>query len=139
MATAAVVSGTDLRVYVAGLPIGYATSCTLDMSADTIETVHKDNPGGGWAEATIGQKSGTVSFEGFYNEDSTNLKPDALFNLFNAETVIGCSFKTATSGDTRYDFSALITQISYTGPVEDNSTISVSMTITGAVTITTVT
>ena len=139
MATTGVVNGTDLRIYVGGLAIGYATSCTMDLAAELIETIHKDNPGTGWGESTVGQKSGTVSFEGFYNEDSSNQKPSNLFTFFDNETVLGCSFKTGTSGDTRYDFSALITSLSFTGPVEDNSTLSCTLTITGAPTKTTVT
>lgn len=139
MATTGVVNGTDLRIYVAGKAIGYATSCTFDMTAETLETIHKDSPGTGWSESTIGNKSGSVSFEGFYNEDSTNQKPSDLFSYFDGETVLGCAFKAAGSGDTRYDFSAIITALSFTGPVEDNSTLSCTLTLTGAPTTTTVT
>jgi predicted secreted protein len=139
MATSGVINGTDLRIYVGGTPIGYATSCTLDLSAETRDTIHKDATGNGWAESAVGQLSGSVSFEGFVNEDSSNVKPDALFTYFKDKTLVGCAFKTATSGDTRYDFSGYVTSLSQTGPVEENSTFSGSITISGAVTTTTVT
>ncbi len=139
MASTGVINGTDLRLYAAGKAIGYATSCTLDLSAETLETLHKDSPGGGWAEVTIGNKSGSVSFEGFVNEDSTAQKPVNLFALFDGETLIGCAFKTAISGDTRYDFSGYITALSETAAVEENATFSGTLTISGAVTTTTVT
>ncbi len=139
MASTGVINGTDLRVYVGGLAIGYATSCTLDFSVETKETIHKDSPGTGWTEVTTGSKSGTCTFEGFYNEDSSANKPSGLFALMDAETLVGCAFKTGTSGDTRYDFSGYITAVSFTGPVEENSTFSGTITLSGAPSTTTVT
>lgn len=139
MASTGVINGTDLRIYIGGEAVGYATSCTLDMSADTRDTIHKDSPGTGWAQSAIGTKSGSVSFDGFINEDSASAKVSDLFTYFDDETLIGCAFKTATSGDTRYDFSGYITSLSQTGPVEENSTFSGSITISGAITKTTVT
>lgn len=139
MATSGIVSGTDLRLYVGGLSIGYATTCTASFSMEVINTIHKDSPGSGWQTNTGGQKSGTVSFEGFVNEDSSGKKPIDLFTLLDDKTEVGCAFKTGTSGDTRLDFSALVTSVEITAPVEENSTFSGTLTVTGAVTNTTVT
>ncbi len=139
MASTGVILGTDLRIYVGGEAIGYATSATLSLSSETLETIHKDNAGGGWISNSIGQKSGTVNFEGFVNSDSAAQKPDELFTLFNNKTLVGCAFKTAVSGDARYDFSGYITSLEQTAAVNENSTFSGTITISGAVTSTTVT
>lgn len=139
MPSVSTINGTNLRFYAGGLPVGYSTTCTLDMQAETISVIHKDSPGGGWAESDIGQKSATVSFEGFINEDSSYLKYGDLFTHFDNETLLGCAFKTTTSGDTRFDFSARLTSLSFTGTVEENSTFSGTATVSGAITKTTVT
>ena len=139
MATTGVINGTDLRVYVNGETVGYSTSCSMSLSAETLSTIHKDSPGTGWVSNTIGQKSGTITFESFVNEDSATQTPGDIFTLFSNETLCGIAFKTATSGDTRYDCSGYITSFEQTAPVEENSTFSGTITISGAVTKTTVT
>jgi len=142
MATSGVINGTNFRMYVGGLPVGYATSATMDLSAETLEAIHKDAAGNGWAANTVGQLSGTCSVEGFLNVDASSQytanAPSALFTLMSNKTLTGCVFKGA-SGDTKYTFSAYVTSYSLTTPVEDNSTYSVTLTISGAVTQTTVT
>ena len=139
MASTGVINGTNLRLYAGGQVISKSTSCTMDLTANTLELIHKDNPGTGWSEYTIGQKSGTLSIEGFYAEDGSAQNPDDLFTWFNAETQIGFSFQTTTSGDAKYTGTIITTGLSFTAPVEDNSTFSATFQITGAVTKTTVT
>ena len=130
-------------MYVASLPIGYATSATIDITAETREAIHKDAAGNGWANVTIGQLSGTCSVEGFLNEDAgsqyTANAPDDLFTLMSNKTLVGCVFKGGASGDTKYTFNAYVTSFSATTPVEDNSTYSITLTVSGQVAQTTVT
>jgi TP901-1 family phage major tail protein len=145
MATAGIISGTNFRMYVAGLPVGYATSASIDTTAETREAIHKDAAGNGWANVTIGQLSGTCSVEGFMNEDaatafaSATNAPADLFTLFSSKTLVGCTFQGSASGDTKYTFNAYITSYNVTTPVEDNSTYSIALTVSGEITQTTVT
>lgn len=52
-----------------GVPLAYATECSLSISADTIETSNKMS--GTWASALPGQNSWTVSTSALYAADSS--------------------------------------------------------------------
>lgn len=138
-----VVNGTNLRIYDSDVPLGYATSCTLDMSAETRETVSKDSVSS-WAENEVGQLSATLSFEGFYSSDTTinatTVKNvNDLYDKFEAKTAISWSFQSAASGEFIYSGSGYITSLSFNAPVEENATYSGTITVSGAVTNTTIT
>jgi hypothetical protein len=134
MASVGVVNGTNLRVYSGGNAIAYATSCTLDISRALRETIHKDNPGSGWREIEVGQKSATLTIEALYSEDGANNTPDVLFDALNAGTSLSIEFSTQESGDDKYNFSAFCTAWSATGPVEENATFSCTFEVDGAIT-----
>lgn len=138
MATSGVINGTDFRLYVDGDPIGHATSCTISLSRETRETVDKDNVAG-YATSEGGQRSYSISFEGFLSEDTTlNSATVAsvadLLTLFAGESFTWRA-STDVTGDREISGTAILTDLSLTGPVEENSTISGTMTGTGAPTI----
>lgn len=140
MASTGVINGTNLRLFVGSTPIGYATSCTLSLSRELRETIHKDNPGSGWVESEVGQKSGTCTIEALYNEDGTssnNEVPTTLADALNDGTKLSATVETGVSGDHIYSFSAYCTEYEVTAAVEENATYSATLTITGAVTIST--
>jgi|SRR6056297_624092 len=140
MASTGVINGTNLRMYIGSTPIAYATSCTLSFSRELRETIHKDNPGSGWAESEPGQKSGTLTVEALYNEDGTTNNyetPRTLFDALDDGTELSCTVETGIDGDNIYTFSAFCTEYEVTASVEENATYSASFTITGAVTMST--
>lgn len=139
MATSGVINGTDFRIWVSGEGIGYSTSCSLSMSAELQETIHKDNPGAGWRTFTVGQKSATISVDAFYNTDANSAfadrkDPDDIATLFINETQFEWQFR-AASGDDMYSGSGYVTDMSIDSPVEDNSTYSFTIEVNGAVTV----
>lgn len=136
---AGVVNGTNLRLSVGGNPIAYATSCTLDYSAETRETVSKDSPGNGWKEVEPGQLSATLSIESLYTEDTTvnsatreNTKD--LFDAFAGKTQVAWEFTTGVTGETTYSGNGYFTSGSITGAAEENATASHTIAVDGAVT-----
>jgi|AntAceMinimDraft_16_1070373.scaffolds.fasta_scaffold09280_7 predicted secreted protein len=140
--TETVINGTNLRLYVDGDVVGRATSCSLSMSKELAETVHKDNIGG-WATQESRKKSFSIAFEGFTSElqtlNSVDVKSSAdLFDIFNASTPILWKFTTDETGDTQYAGSAHLSELSINAAVEENSTTSGSFTGTGAITKTTI-
>lgn len=139
MATAGVVNGTALRAYIDGNVVAYATSCTLNLSRETRETIHKDNPGGGWAQSEVAGKSGTLTVAALFNEDGANNSPDILFTALDEGTKLTMMVSTEETGDTRYMFEAYCTEWSLAAAVEENATNDNTFTITGAVTKQTVT
>jgi len=139
MATSGVLNGTDFRIWVSGEAIGYSTSCSLSMSAELRETIHKDNPGSGWRTFLIGQKSATITVDAFYNTDANSVysarkDPDDVAALFINETPFQWQFR-AASGDDMYSGSGYVTEMSIDSPVEDNATYSLTIEVNGAVAI----
>jgi TP901-1 family phage major tail protein len=133
-----VVNGTNLRIYDGAVPLGYATSCTLDMSAETRETLSKDGVSS-WAESEVGQLSASLSFEGFFSEDTTinavTVKSiEDIFTKFSAKTALSWRFTTDVSTEVVYSGSGYITALNISAPVEENTTYSGTITVSGAVT-----
>ena len=132
-----VINGTDLRLYADGKVIGAATSCTLNLAKESSQTVHKDNVGG-YATYSQGTKSATISFEGFTSDlDTRNTvavhTARSLFDLYNADTVFAWKFTTDEVGGTEYSGSAFVGDLAIAAPVEENSTVSGTFTVNGAV------
>jgi predicted secreted protein len=140
--TPGVINGTNFRVYADGKPIGHATSCTVSFSMETRETVDKDSVGG-YAGGEAGQRSYSVSFEGFLSEDTTLNTADVnsvatLLALFNSDDKFAWKATTDASGDVQISGSGLMTDFSITAAVEENGTISGTITGVGAPVIETV-
>lgn len=131
--TAGVINGTNLRLYVGGNVVAYAVTCQLSMSRNLLETIHKDNPGSGWREVTMGQASATLTTDGLFNEDGTNNAPADLFALFAAKTQVAWYFSNENAGDTRYYGNGYVTALDYSATVEENSTFSVTIEVDGQV------
>jgi predicted secreted protein len=133
---AGVINGTDLRLYAGVKPIGYATSCTLSLSRETREIVHKDNVAG-YAASEGGKRSYSISFENFASEDDTlnsaavNSIND-LLDLFEGEA-FAWKFTTDETGEMEISGNALFTDLSITAPVEESTTSSGTFTGTGAI------
>ena len=137
MPTSGVINGTNLRLYLSGNAVAYATNCTISMSRELRETLHKDNPGSGMREIEVGRGQFTVTVEALYNEDGTNNKPVDLVGFFNNKTRLTCKIDTTVSGDTRYEFFAFLTAMEINAPVEENSSYSATLEGDGALTVAT--
>jgi len=133
MATSGIVNGTDLRIYMGGVAIGHATTCSLDLTRETRETLTKDAPGGGWATAEVGRKSATLSTDGMFSYDTSNKKFSDLFTAFDNGTLLLLRFTTDENGDTYWQGSGYITSLNLSAPVEDNTTYSATFTVNGAI------
>ena len=132
MPSSGVINGTNLRVYVGGEAIAYATNCTMTLSRELRETLHKDNPGAGWREIEVGRGQGTVTVEALYNEDGTTEKPIDLFDALTNKTSLTCLLDTTVAGDSRYSFTAFCTNFEVNAPVEENASYSATLEIDGA-------
>lgn len=134
MATSGVVNGTDLRIYKGGTAIGRATTCTLNITRETREILDKDNVGS-WVNYAAGRKSATLSTDAFFTYDSSNVKPEALWADLDNGTLITWRFTTDETGDKYWDGSGLVTSFSVNAAVEENTTYSVEITVSGAITL----
>lgn len=129
---ATIVNGTNLRIYLGGVAIGEATSCTLEMSMETRDTLTKDNVGSytnveppperhiinGWADQLQ------------YREQ----KVSDLVTAFNAGTTLVARYTDDTATHPYWEGSIIVTQLTMTSAVEENSTYSATFTVKGAIT-----
>lgn len=139
---AGVINGTSIRVFDGTTEVAYATSCTLDESAEERETLSKDSVNS-YREFEVGQLSGSISFEALLSEDETvNSNNRTNYYLlrakYAAKTAISWKLTSNTTGDVEYSGTGYITSISQTNAVEENSTFSCTIGINGAPTVGTV-
>ena len=142
MATAGVINGTNLRFYVGGDVVGHATSCTMSLSMEIRETLDKDSVSG-YAGGAAGQRSGSLSFEGLGSEDIVLNAADVasmatLLTQFSSDTAFAWKFTTDATGDVSVTGNGLISDISISAAVEENATLSGTVTMIGAPTFGTV-
>ena len=136
MATSGVVNGTDLRIYKGGTAIGRATTCSLSISREMREILDKDNTGS-WVTSAPGRKSASLSTDAFFTYDTPNVKPEALWSDLDNGTLVTWRFTTDEAGDKAWDGSGYVTEFSVNAGVEENSTYSVTITVSGPITLVT--
>lgn len=140
------VNGTDLLLKVGSsnsneVVVAFATSCSLEVSMDEIDQTNKDSVG--WKQIIGGLRSWSVSSDALYQNEAETSK--TAFTDFwdhlggaNQRTKMFVEFTItgASSGDSNkyYHGEAFVTSLSVNGGTEDQSTFSVSLTGTGALT-----
>lgn len=132
--TNGIINGSLMRLYKDGTAIGAATSCNMTVGREIRETIHKDNPNGGWREVETGRKQATLTTEALYSLDTANVAPGTLFDALDNGTLMLFKFTTDVSGDDYYQGSAYCTQFDVNAVSEENTTYSCTFEITGAVT-----
>lgn len=145
-----VIKGGDLMLFVSGKSIGYATSHTLSISADTKETSSKDS-GGKWQTSEVGVLSWSCSSENLCADKAEGVGYDELFDMMIARKPIDGVFSlegnspdlaegklgavktggwTPKAGD-GYSGQMLITSLEKNAPNGENATFTVQFTGVG--------
>lgn len=135
-----VFNGTDLLLKVSSTDgteanIGHTTSCTISLSNDLPTATTKDSSG--FQEVIAGVISGEISFEGLVDyTDSQNAAELADFLL--ARTKLYFEFGTSTTGDQLFEGAGYLNSLEVSAEMESPVTYSGSITITGAITASTI-
>ena len=148
MAKAKYVNGKDLMIFIDGKAIALATSCSLSLSADTMDAGNKDD--GCWQANDAGDLSWEASTDALlsFDEDrTTDAVYEDLFDAFVARKLVTVTFGIPGNavGDCSgvpeagwqeptapyYEGSAMITSLEATG--EKGSASSVTLTGNGPV------
>lgn len=138
--TKEVTNGSDLMLFVKSTgdtytSIAYATSCSVELSAETTETTSKDHRGG-WTTAVVKKLSWTASSENLYADGLAN-GYDLMYSAFIGKKPIEIYFTVKegemasdswTKGSGGYKGQVLITSLTANAPDGENATFSVSMT-----------
>ena len=128
------IKGQELMLFLGGKSIAYATSHTLEISAETADTSNKDEGGGDWA-----------SSENLFTTDGNGSGYDTLFDYMIKKTPIDAVFgqkkETAVDVPTQgwtanttgvYEGKVVITSLSLNAPNGEYATYSVQFTGVGA-------
>jgi TP901-1 family phage major tail protein len=134
MATAGIMNGTLLGVYVGSTLVAHATEGSISLSMDTREVTTKDSAG--MRELLEGTKSGSISVSALYAEDAAYGVED-LMTAWANRTALTVKFSTEVSGDHYWSANAYLTSLEVSASTEDNASYSASFELTGAVTYTT--
>jgi len=138
------INGTDLIITVAQdgnteQPIAHTTSASLNIEMATIDISSKESSGN--QEVVGGQKSATLDFEGLTDFGASNYGVDTLFELLDNRYKVDWTMGVDANADgtldgAKYTGEGFITSLTIDAPMEDATTYSGSITITGGVTYT---
>ncbi len=130
-------NGTAILMSVEGNIIKGTTSHDLSLTADMIETTTKDS--GGDKEYIAGERDGTVTVEGRYDDAASPVGYSELFAYYKAGTQLTCVYGLQAVGKKAYTFEAQISSLNNSAPENEAATFSVDLQITGGVTEVTLT
>lgn len=133
-ATAGVINGQIMALYVAAQKIATATGGNLSISHSPREASNKDD--GAWEAKLEGRLSATVSGSFFFKFDSS-YSYSYLFGLMTARTLVAVKWDSGVAGNKFYSFNGYITSLEVDFPDQDNATISITIESSGAVSETT--
>ena len=134
-------NGTDLLLKVGSdatneVVLAFATSCSLEISTDEIDQTNKDSSG--WKSIIQGTRSWSVSADAMYQNEAEASKKsfkDFFSNVNNRSKVfVELTIAGASNADSNvfYSGQAYVSSLSVNGGTEDQSTWSISLTGTGA-------
>ena len=134
-----IINGSDLMVFVDNKSIALATSHSLSISAETVDTSNKDVGGGDWSSSTVKKMSWECSTENLYSKDAYKQLYDAMVKKTPVDIVFdlkeGTELQTGwtpATGGTGYTGKAIITSLEANAPDGDNATFSATFTGVGA-------
>ena len=122
-----------------GTPIGSTTSCTVTISVDTPETSNKGS--GGWRELLEGGglRSGSATFEGFYDPAEAN-NVSELFALITNRTDWAVAIQPDSAGFEAFRCSkAILAGLEITYEMEQPVSISGTAEFSGSIELVTTT
>lgn len=131
-----VFNGTDLLIKIAddaGSPtaIGHTTSCTISFTNDMADATTKDSSG--FSEVIPAVRSAEISFDGLVDYTDANGGAEIAHKLLTRQKC-DFSFGTAATGDTVYTGEGYISSCEISGTMEEATTYSGTITVTGAIT-----
>jgi len=131
-----VFNGTNLLVKIADdgdtpAAIGHSTSCSISLTNDMAAATTKDSSG--FSEVIPAVRSAEISFEGLVDYTDANGGAEIANKLLTRQKC-DFTFGTAATGDTIYTGEGYISAAEISGAMEEATTFSGTITVTGAIT-----
>jgi predicted secreted protein len=115
------INGTDLKLFVDTVEVGYLTSITVSSDADTLDTASQSS--GKYRTNIMGRMGSTVSFDGLHRFDATE-GFEQFFADMKAGTSVAIKVSNENAGDFEFSATANITSIELS--ISDNEVVSFS-------------
>ena len=131
MATAGVINGKNFGLWINGTLIGLAKSAKISVTHEVRDTTTKDD--NAWKTCAEGNRSWKADCDGLVAFDAT-YGTDELDDLIASRTLVGISYETNVSGDTRYYGSGYLTSLEIDAGNQESVTYTASFEGTGALT-----
>ena len=131
MATSGPINGTKFGVYLDNNLIGYGTSASVNITHSPRSTTN--NNSGGYTTRMAGVIDWEMSCDYLMSMDGMpQNKYYQLFNTYlNSRAILVVKFQSTTSGDVGFQGNALVSELSISAPMEETSTVSVSLVAAG--------
>ena len=126
----AVQDGRALRIKIAGSVIALATSCSLSITGDTLETATKDDTGK-WKSKVLSGLSATLTHSGLLGIAQTDLNPHWLKLV--AGTEFTWEFSEGVVGRNKFTGTGFFSGLSIEAADLQNTTIELPIEVTGEV------
>ena len=123
-------NGRALRISIGASVILGATSCSLSVSADTLETATKDSTGS-WKNSVMAGLSATLTHSGLLVTDHADLT--AHWASLVAGTEFSWEFTDGVATHNKWSGTGFFTGMSIEAPDLQNSTIELPIQVTGEV------
>lgn len=131
MASAGVILGKNVFMYVDNVAIGYAKDGSFNIDTDMAETTNKDS--GNFKSQIPVISGGSASVSGLVALDATKSIID-LASLQLAKTIVQLRWSTGVAGDDYFQANAYISKSSVESPMDNVCTYSVDFALTGTIT-----
>ena len=122
------INGTDLKLFIDTVEVGYLTSITVSTDADTLDTSNQSS--GKYRTNIMGRMGSTVSFDGMFRFDSAEGYTQ-FFADMKAGTTVDVLVSNENAGDYEFGGTGNITSLELS--ISDNEVVSFSgeLLITG--------
>ena len=127
----AVVTGNNVRVYKGGTAVAFATTCTLDISAEFIELAPTNLNDAEWRRVLPRRAQGNVSVSALYAEDTSSVEFSDVFDDLSAQTVIELAVQ---AQGFEYAGSGYVESLSLNAPTAQIASWSASFIFSGEIT-----
>ena len=114
-------NGTDLKLFVDSVEVGYLTSISVSTDADTLDTSNQST--GKFRENIMGRMGSTVSFDGMHRFDATEGFTQ-FFDDMKTGTAVSILISNENAGDSEFAGTGNITSIELS--ISDNEIVSFS-------------
>ena len=131
MPTLGKLTGTLQKISLGGTIISGLTTNSASFTMETRDTTTKDSAGDREFLATV--RTATFSAEGLVALDAAH-GFEELYDFYVAGTAVAMIYTTSTSGDVQFTQNAIVTQLDTAAVDNDNTTFSLTLQGTGAVT-----